>query len=235
MTHDIQKPTMPTENSTAMSPETFISQAIAANVPVETMERLLAMRDKIKAEQAKEAFNYALAGFQGECPTIEKKKEAKDGSKVLYTYAPLDSIVTQVRSLLQKYGLSYAIKTDTVDGNVQATCFVRHKLGHEESSTATMPLATKTGIMSNAQQVAATMTFAKRYAFCNAFGIMTGDEDSESALQKDEVVDAAMGDYEAKLRSAKTLDELKSVWGDLPALAKKNLAAVATELKGSLQ
>jgi methylthioribose-1-phosphate isomerase len=32
--------------------------------------------------------------------------------------------------------------------------------------------------------VAAASTFSKRYAFCNAFGIMTGDEDNEQVLKE---------------------------------------------------
>jgi hypothetical protein len=34
--------------------------------------------------------------------------------------------------------------------------------------------------MSQTQVEAATLTFAKRYAFCNAFGILTGDEDIDA-------------------------------------------------------
>ena len=34
--------------------------------------------------------------------------------------------------------------------------------------------------MSAQQKVGAALTFAKRYAFCNAFGIMTGDEDNDA-------------------------------------------------------
>src|SRR5262249_52436437 len=35
-------------------------------------------------------------------------------------------------------------------------------------------------IMSQTQVVAAALTFAKRYAFCNAFGILTGNEDTDA-------------------------------------------------------
>ena len=40
----------------------------------------------------------------------------------------------------------------------------------------------KTAMMNAPQQTAATMTYAKRYAFCNAFGIMTGDEDTDAVI-----------------------------------------------------
>jgi hypothetical protein len=34
--------------------------------------------------------------------------------------------------------------------------------------------------MNEPQRFASALTFAKRYAFCNAFGILTGDEDDNA-------------------------------------------------------
>lgn len=216
--------------------EGFISQAIAANVPVETLERLLAMRDKIKAEQARDAFNADMAKFQGECPTIKKTKNVPTRSgAVAYSYAPLDSIVTQVKELLRKHGFSYAINLEMTEHGVRATCIAKHWMGHSETSSMEVPLGNKTEVMSQSQVVAAATTFAKRYAFCNAFGIMTGDEDSEVALQEKELKTAALTEFEDKLRAVKTLDELKAVWVSLPAMARKELETVKDEVKGGLQ
>jgi hypothetical protein len=50
----------------------------------------------------------------------------------------------------------------------------------------TVPFGNKTDIMSQSQVAAAATTFAKRYAFCNAFGILTGDEDTDAAVVKKE-------------------------------------------------
>ena len=164
------------------SAEQLISIAIEKGLPVETMEKLLAMRRELKAEFAKEAYDTAMAKFQSECPVIQKKK---DGGKtksgvVAYKYAPLDDIVNQVRDIIGRNGFSYAIKAETSLEKVKVTCIVKHSAGHSESSEMEVPLSTKTDIMSAPQVVAATTTFAKRYAFCNAFGIMTGDEDTDA-------------------------------------------------------
>jgi len=167
--------------ATSFSPEVLIAQAIEKGLPVETMERLLAMRTALKAEVAKEAFDEAMANFQSQCPIVEKTKEVKNRSGVtLYHYAPLETIVAQVKGLLGKNGLSYSIKTEIKEGAVKVACIVKHKAGHSEMSDMEVPLGTRTDIMSAPQQTAATMTFAKRYAFCNALGIMTGDEDTDA-------------------------------------------------------
>lgn len=160
--------------------ESLIAQAINSKVDVGTMEKLLAMRRELKAEFAREAFNRAMAAFQMECPVIKKTKEVKtnDGDKA-YKYAPIESIIIQVRSVIRKHGFSYSVNTETRENEVKSICRVTHEQGHTESSEMTVPVVLGTKIMSNAQKVAASLTFAKRYAFCNAFGIMTGDEDTD--------------------------------------------------------
>jgi hypothetical protein len=161
--------------------ESLISQAINKNVDVATMEKLLAMRRELNQEFAREAFNRSMAEFQAECPIIQKTKEVKtnDGERA-YKYAPIESIVTQVREFIRKHGFSYRVNTETKDGEVTAVCCVTHQQGHTEVSEMSVPIVPGTKIMSNAQKVAASITFAKRYAFCNAFGIMTGDEDTDA-------------------------------------------------------
>ena len=164
------------------SADSLISKAIEKGVSIETMEKLMNMRRELKAEYAKEQFDRAMSNFQSNCPDIKK---TKDGGKtesgvVAYKYAPLDNIVRQVKNLLMENGLSYMIKTEMPEGKVKVVCEVKHIAGHSESTSVEMPLTTKTKIMSDPQQVAATLTFAKRYAFCNAFGILTGDEDNDA-------------------------------------------------------
>lgn len=180
---DKQIQTISDDNQLApFNAEALISQAIQQKVPVETMERLLTIRRELKAEFAKEQFDQAMANFQAECPTIQKTKEVKTKAGIVaYRYAPIESIIEQVKKFLQKNGFSYSTQMITGEGKVKATCIVKHKFGHQESCDMEVPLGNKTEIMSNTQVVAAASTFAKRYAFCNAFGILTGDEDTDAA------------------------------------------------------
>lgn len=165
-----------------LSVESFISKAITMNAPVETMERLFALRKEMKAETAKEAFISAMSNFQSECPTIKKTKEVRTKSgDVAYRYAPIESIVTQVKDALKNNGFSYSTNVKVDEAGVTAIVVVQHVLGHSEAKEMTVPLGSKTSVMSDSQVVAAASTFAKRYAFLNAFGILTGDEDNDGA------------------------------------------------------
>jgi hypothetical protein len=164
----------------------FIAQAIQANAPVETMERLFALHREVKADHAREAFVLAMAKFQSECPTIEKTKHVlgKDG-KVRYSFAPLDAIVSQVKAILVRNGLSYSVDAEVTATDVKATCKITHSLGHSETSSFSAPID-KEGYMTAPQKVASALTFAKRYAFTNALGILTGDEDVDATDVKTE-------------------------------------------------
>ncbi|MDE2020415.1 MAG: ERF family protein, partial [Patescibacteria group bacterium] len=176
------------EKIMTLSPEMLISQAIEKGTDVGTMEKLLAMRRELKAEWSREQYFKAMADFQSECPVIPKSKEGgrTNAGKVAYHYAPLDVIVFKTKDLIQKHGFSYAIKSETTDSGVKVTCIVNHVAGHQEQSEVEMPYGTKTNVMSETQKVAATLTFAKRYAFQNAFGILTGDEDNEDKVAEND-------------------------------------------------
>ena len=165
-----------------LSPEALISQAIDKAVPVETMEKLLAMRTQLKQESARETFMFNLSCFQGDCPVIVKNKVVKNkNGSPRYVYAPLDDIVSQVRELLKRYGFSYTIETrDEQDpAGQRSICTVHHVEGHSRSSEFWAPID-KDSYMSDQQKWAAASTYGKRYAFCNAFGILTGDEDNDA-------------------------------------------------------
>jgi hypothetical protein len=168
-----------TEDLQAITPEQLISQAIEKQTPVETMERLLVMRTQLKQEYARDSFFDALAKFQNEIPTIERTKpmKSKDGT-IKYRYAPLETIVNQVKEALKNNGLSYTLKTTQTDGAITVTCEAHHTAGHTEPTSVTVPIGSD--YMTAQQQVGAALTFAKRYAFCDAFGIMTGDEDTDA-------------------------------------------------------
>lgn len=161
--------------------------AIESKSGADTLERVMAVRRELRAEHAQAAFDRAMAAFQAKCPSIVKSKgvPTRDGSTA-YKYAPLEDIIAQVKPLLQEFGFSYSIDTDTAaeHGWVIATCSITHAEGHTKTSKAKFPLGTKTGIMSDTQVYASALTFASRRVFCNAFGIVTAGEDMDGRIAK---------------------------------------------------
>lgn len=164
--------------------ETLIGKAIEQGISVEGLERLLAMRDRLRAEDARAAFFEAMTGFQADCPVIGKTRtariESRTGGSYTYRYAPLEVIVAAVSPILHRYGLSYRFDTRFEDNPPaqHVICTVTHVQGHSESSEFRSPVDSSAR-MNVMQQSAAAQTYAKRYALVNALGILTGDEDND--------------------------------------------------------
>lgn len=231
-------PGVPAVSENQMSVENLLSQAVQQGASVETMERLMAMRRELKAEFAKAAFDKSMADFQNEVPTIKKTVTVKTnaGAKA-YSYAPLESIVDQVKKLLNKHGFSYAIQTKTEGKEVIAICVAKHIGGYSESSEMKLPLGNKTQVMSDTQVTAAALTFAKRYAFCNAFGILTGDADTNAQPAKEGEPGAQIVGAIKTLRAARSLGGLEAAWKSLSQKMREDdeVEAVKDELKAKYE
>ena len=160
--------------------QALLMQGMTSNADAAVMKDLYSLSKEIKADQAKELFFTALAMFQSKCPIIEKTKKVynKDGKTVRYKYAPLDSIVKQVAPILESVGLSYIFKAETVEGGIIQHCEIYHTAGHKEISSFGSSIDVD-AYMGDAQKAGSASTFAKRYAFCNGLGILTGDQDDD--------------------------------------------------------
>ena len=182
----------PAENSV----EGFISQAIAEKLPVETIERFLAMRKELKADQAKEAYVRAMAKLQKELPTIKKLK-ANSGTSS--KYAPLEDIVSQSREAISNNDFSYSWDTKTTENSIEVVCKATHADGHVETSTMVSDVAEGTKVNTAPQKAAITITYLKRYTLCNLFGIVVADEDMDARNEQSAKKPKAPLDPRAKI------------------------------------
>jgi hypothetical protein len=205
---------------------TFITEAIAKGLPVETMEKLFNLRKEVKAEYAREQFMKAMASFQKDCPIIVKTKGVKNKSGAeIYKYATLGDIVEKVKKPLGDNLLSYDFITEDLKDTLKVTCTVTHAFGHSKSSSFQIPIGTEL-YMTDPQKYGARLTFAKRYAFCNALGILTGETDTDVNEEKKEIIPVSVKAIE-KLSQATNANELKEIWTKLSGKEKGDDEVVA--------
>lgn len=195
----------------------LVEQTIEKGLPVETLDKLLDLRDRLKSEWAREQYYIALSRFQGSCPPIPKKKAVtgKNGN-VRFHYAPLDDIVELVKGPLSECGFSWSLVPEQDESNVIAVLKIHHAAGHEETTRFSVPIDTNE-YMTAIQRVASARSYALRYAFCDGFGIMTSDEDTDGAGSATFTLAeyAAAGAELQQMRQAKTMDDLSKVTKDL--------------------
>ncbi len=216
----------------------FIQQAIAQNLPIETMEKLFALHREVKADAAKEAYVSALSKFQQQVPVITKTKKVKNKDGTLrYQYAPLDTIIEQIKTPLADNGLSFSWTVENTDKFIKATAKVTHLFGHSEISSFEIPLV-MSEYMTNPQSYASALTFAKRYALCNALGISTAEEDTDATdVNKTKSAKSPKARMVFLLRSlghkTDTPDQIKEAVGKYTDLKfiEKNLALIVNRLE----
>jgi hypothetical protein len=170
----------------------LMDKAIESGSPVEVLEKLMALQERLETRQAEKAFADSMALFQSECPIIIKSVKGavtKAGDEA-YKFAPMDIILStvndkneSVRQLIAKHGFNYTFDIPEIDADsINVRIKITHRLGHTQYSSVKFPFVEKTGVMSPPQVIASTRTYALRYAFMDGFGIMTGDEDNDANL-----------------------------------------------------
>jgi len=212
---------MPT--TVSVNPHYLIQKAIESG-NVDAIERMVALTERLQAKWAKDRYFDFLAKFQKDCPIITKDSKVdattKKGSRIKYNYASLDEIVRQVKEPLERNGFSYVIQTKQTDNEVTSICVSHHRDGHEETTSFAVPIDHE-AFMNDAQKVASALTYSKRYAFCNAFGIMTSDPDDDART---------MGEPEPNANEKETVvgDVPKAYWNAERGSDKQQLILTST-------
>lgn len=190
------------------------------------MERLLAMYERITAQQARATFNASLAGLQPKLPVIDERGGIKNNSGVVQsTYARWEDINDAIRPLLAEHGFALSFRTGVAqDGKITVTGVLSHRDGHSEETTITLP-HDSSGNKNAVQAVGSSTSYGKRYTAISLLNITSrapGDQDDDgqaagrSAAAERAIADINLAEDLAQLRAWKerTLDGLLKVLSD---------------------
>jgi hypothetical protein len=160
-----------------VTPMGLIAKAQASNASIEQMAQLLDLQIRYEDNEAKKAYNVAMAKFRSECPTIKKTRKGHNTM-----YAGLAETIEQVKPFLAKNGLSYHWKTTQPDGKITVECVVTHELGHSESTTLGAG-ADKTGSKNDIQAIGSSVAYLERYTLSAILGLSSReiDDNGESS------------------------------------------------------
>lgn len=162
----------------------LLQAAVDRGLPVETLERLQALHERVSDRAAATEFARDLAAFQQKCPPIAKKSTAKvttkSGVQYTYRYAELDQIARTIAPFLAELGLSYTWDSDLRDKILHCACTLRHVNGHSIKATFSAPVESAAG-MSEQQKHAAALTYARRQSLIQVLGLTTTEPDTDGA------------------------------------------------------
>lgn len=242
---------MPATATNVVTPMTMIDRALASNATPETLERLLALQERWEANEARKAFDAALAAAKSEIPVITKNREVgydhKSGEgKTSYRHEDLGEIARIVAPILAQHGLSYRFRPSSEPNQpVSVTCIISHRDGHSEETTLSAG-RDESGKKNSIQAIGSTITYLQRYTLKAALGLAAShDDDGSKADEKQadvitkeqfQQINRLLGDAKVNIGEFCKAYKVDCV-ADLPAsffdeavkLLKKNIAKAAMD------
>jgi hypothetical protein len=132
------------------------------DVDISRLEKILELRQRVKNENAKAAFDSAFALMQPELPVISEKGEIKVGNDVRGRYAKWEDIGDAIMPILAQHGFSLRHRVHQSDAKVTVTGILSHKDGHAEETAVTLPIDAS-GSKNAVQAIGSSVSYGQRY------------------------------------------------------------------------
>lgn len=228
--------------------QVFERLAADPNVPVEKLERLIAMQERILAHHAKAAFHAAFAEMQGAIPVITKRGEILVDGKVRSRFAKHEDIQRVVRPILSAHGFALRHRNEFVEGGkLKIVGILSHRSGHTEQDEF-IGAADTSGSKNAIQALGSTRQYGMRYTTIALLNIASEDEDDDGvasvkAGQPDAPAAAPVQHPSGYLAWLDTLRQtamlgtaaLERAWYEAPKAFRQHLTAVNPRLRDELK
>ena len=166
------------------SVDQMISLAIKEKVGVEQLEKLMELKHKYETREAQKQYHVNFCKMQSKIPSITKTKSVNNSSgQEVYRYAPLETIITQIKPYLEEYGFSYRWSEGLSEreGYKRIFCHIVG-YGHQETSFVDIPIMGASKMTNQAQQTGSASTYGKRYSLIAVLGLMTDEDDDGQGI-----------------------------------------------------
>jgi hypothetical protein len=146
--------------------------AMDPNSDLAKLEKMLELKERHDAQNAKAAFDAAFSKASAEFPDIPLNGENKHQKT---RYALLKDILSGVRPILSRHGLALSFSTEVSADFVTVTAELSHESGHSKRNS--IPLPRDTGAGRNAvQAVGSSQTYGQRYTAQAILGLSLGED-----------------------------------------------------------
>lgn len=175
-----ETPTQELATTEGRAPADMIRLAVMQGADLDKLRQAMELHERWEANEARKAYNQAMAAFKANPPKIKKDKKVKYGGgekAVGYSHASLGNVTEKINTELSKYGLSASWSTKQ-NGNISVTCRITHKLGHSEETTLSAAADTS-GAKNSIQAIGSTITYLERYTLLGLCGLATFDQDDD--------------------------------------------------------
>ena len=162
------------------TPMQLMDRAIAKGATPGDLQTLYQLKRDIDADNAKAQFNAAYVALQAEMEPVRKTVQAGDPTGKHWSFAPIEKIMHTLKPLLVKHGFGITFNSDTVNGVLTSSCTLLHKGGHSQTNKFAAAVGEGPPKSTTLQKAGSADTFAKRYALCDALGIVLQGLDNDA-------------------------------------------------------
>lgn len=150
------------------------------SVPVEKLEKLIELQERIIAHQAKAAFDAAFAEMQGEIPIISERGEIWVKEELRSRFARLEDILEVATPIMQRhgFGLRFRAGEPSAPGKIKRIGILTHRAGHSEQDEFECK-ADDSGGKNDVQSIGSTRSYAQRYITISLLNIVTRGQDDD--------------------------------------------------------
>lgn len=170
----------------ALTPMDMLDRAIATGAGIDVLSKLMELNERWDRNQARKAFDQAMAEAKADIPVILKNRTVDFTSakgRTNYRHEDFAEIARTVDPILSKHGLSYRFRTTSAANEpVTVTCIVSHRLGHFEENTLSAG-RDDSGNKNGIQAIGSTQTYLQRYTLKAALGLAASTDDDAAKAE----------------------------------------------------
>ena len=171
------------ENLIKMNPADLLQLAVTTGADVDKLEKLMDLKLKWEANEARKAYFDAMARFKLIPLEIIKDRKVdfkhREGSgSTSYTHASLANVTETISKALAECGLSASWRTAQPEGQIEVTCRLAHREGHYEEISLKAPADTS-GKKNPIQAIGSAVAYLERYTLLAISGMATKDMDDD--------------------------------------------------------
>lgn len=160
--------------------------AMDPNSDLTKLERMIELKERHDASNAKSAFAAAFAKASADFPDIPKNGKGHNDKP----YATLKDIISYTRPVLSENGLALTFAIDTSGQKVVVTAKLMHKVGHVEATSIDLP-SDSSGSKNAVQAVGSSQTYGQRYTAQAILGLSLGEDTEDDGRSAGRPTEAA--------------------------------------------
>lgn len=208
------------------TPMDLIRIAVEQGADLDRLERLMALKERWEATEARNSYNRAFSAFKAEAVKIIRNRDVKDGPLKGRRYAELFAVVDAVTPALSKHGLSASWKVSKDDRDwIEVTCTLKHNDGHAESVSMGGP-PDAGGAKNQIQARASTVSYLERYTLKAITGLSDSDDDSDGG---------APPATDPRIQLAQSVSDLNALFRSMSEDDRKPLVSAFTARRKELE